>query len=171
MMLPEGSCLRRAAALGTVVTPVTPRGSIKDAKASKKKVRSVTAGPASNDRVAACSGNGVHTGLQRSELLEGPAVEGEVAHLLLIDESADGARDQVNRGCFGGDADFGLRLAERHLKIDHGFLSDGEADALTHQRLKSGSGDAELIFARRHDRVAPAAAFIGAEIADGTGAG
>ena len=64
---------------------------------------------------------------------------------MLADEAGDISRGGVHQRCVRGDGDFGFYSADLQLKIDAGFLADGEKQAGADGVLETGFGDAEFV--------------------------
>ena len=122
-------------------------------------------GRAAADRVVAAGIYRVDSRLEQGQLLERPAVERQVAHLLLIYQTAHRAGGQVDRRCDGLDADLLRALANFQPQVQPDILAHVELNAFANGGLETGSGRADLVLARRKDRVPPMTARIGDQAA------
>ena len=115
---------------------------------------------AAADDVVAGRQRGAHARLQQRQLLEGTAVERQIANLVVVDEPADRAVGQVEARRLRGDRHRRLQRTDRELQIDDQGLPERELRATPRDRPEPGGGHADLVLSRRQDGHAIASPVI-----------
>ncbi len=102
-----------------------------------------------------------NAGIQSEKEIVAAAVERKFLDLLLADEAGDVLRAAAYNGGVRDDRDFRLNSARMNLKIDAGFLADGEKDAGTESVVETRFGDAHFVFPDGEGKNQVAARFVG----------
>src|SRR5262245_484146 len=90
------------------------------------------------DHVVAGGERGSHAGLQQRKLLEGAAVQRQLADFLVADQTAQRARGRVDDRRGAGDRHFFGDAPELELHVDDGVLTDGQSNAALRDRTETG---------------------------------